>query len=125
VASLASLALNPILGSRSPFAFYYVAVLVTAFSCGLGPSVLALVLGSWSALVVFSHGGGSEAVWLASTPVGLGLYYLVGLAAIAVSEGHRRVQRRLEQEVAERRRAERELRESEERHRVTLGGERL
>ena len=57
---------------------------------------------------------------IAAALVSLGVYYLVGLVGIAVSEVHLRVQRRLEKEIRERKKAERELRESEEWHRVTL-----
>jgi PAS domain S-box-containing protein len=119
-ASLVRLALHPILGPYSPFTLYYVVVLVSAWYCGSGPSIVALVLGSLLGLFLFSPPSGHQPWGLTSTMVGLGLFFLVGLAAIGIIESHRQIRESLEEEASERRRAERELRESEAWHRVTL-----
>ncbi len=120
IATLVRLLLSPILGSQTPFATYFVAVLITACFWGWGPAVLCLVLASFPAVFLFFPAGVGQEEQSAVTPIRLGSYYLVSLVAIAISEVHRRVQRRLEEEIRERKKVERELRESEEWHRVTL-----
>ena len=46
VATLVRLLFSPILGSQSPFATYFVAILITACFWGWGPGLLTLVLGT-------------------------------------------------------------------------------
>ena len=45
LATLLRAALAPVLKDHAPFAVYYVAILFTAWYCGLGPSLLATVAG--------------------------------------------------------------------------------
>jgi PAS domain S-box-containing protein len=105
--------LDPLIGDEDPFSCFYVAVLLSAWYGGLGPSILALVLGATAAFALILARGGD----VASLLVGLILYGVVGSAMILVSEAHRRARRHLEREVAQRRRAERDSRESEGRFR--------
>jgi len=120
IATLVRLLLSPILGGQTPLATYVVAVLLTACFWGWGPAVLCLALASFPAVFLFFPGNSGHGALSASTLLSLGVYYMVGLVGIAVSEFHLRVQRRLEEEIRDRKKAERELRESEEWHRVTL-----
>ncbi len=42
LATAARLAIDPLLGPNYPFVTYFVSLLLTAWACGLGPSILAL-----------------------------------------------------------------------------------
>jgi PAS domain S-box-containing protein len=111
---------DPILGDRLPFIMVYPAVMFAAWYGGLGPSVLALVLG-WLASAYFF--GLPERSFLsgdATDRVVRVLQILIGVSIIAFGELHRATQRRLESEVAERRRTEEATRAQGERFRITL-----
>ena len=108
------------LGPRYPFLIYLFTVVLTAWVCGSGAAVLALVL-SFLATVYFIIP--PFATFAISGPVvfaGLFLYLPVGAIAIAVIEGERRHRRRLEQKNADRQQAEDELRKSEARLRLAM-----
>jgi hypothetical protein len=54
MATLMRLALNPVLGdTRVPFTFYLLAVMVTAWACGLWPALLSVLLGALTATYLF------------------------------------------------------------------------
>jgi K+-sensing histidine kinase KdpD len=105
--------LDPVLGDTHPFATFFVAVVLSAWHGGVGPSLLTLVLGTLSATYLFIQPRNSFAVHDLKDQVALGLYVFVGLVTTSLSESLRAAQRRaesrqrqLEQEVAERRRVE-------------------
>ena len=106
LATAGRLALTPTFGPNYPFLTYFFALLLTAWLCGLGPSVLALVLGSLAALCFvlpsLTSFGISWPVYL----VGVSLYLVIGSVAISIVEAERKVRRRLEREIAQRQRVE-------------------
>jgi two-component sensor histidine kinase/PAS domain-containing protein len=71
VATLVRLAFNPVLGSQIPFASFFFATLVSALYGGVGPAILATLLGGLAAWFLwfdppfqFASIGGTEAVLL-------------------------------------------------------------
>ena len=44
IATLARLGLDPVLGGHAPYPTYFLAVVITCWSCGLGPSILCVVI---------------------------------------------------------------------------------
>lgn len=97
-ATLARLALDPVLGDHLPFVTYFVAVAFVAWWSGLGPSIFALVAGWWLAEFFFVS---PRYVWYphGKTPahlVSAAAYFMVGCSSIAVCEAMRRAQRRSE-----------------------------
>ena len=52
-ATVGRAAMGSALGQRQPFATFYIALILAAWYGGLGPSVLALILGGLSALYFF------------------------------------------------------------------------
>ena len=74
------------------FSWYYAAVSITAWHCGLRPSLLALLLGYVAADWFFIEPRGSL-IFNNSNPdewIGLATYFVVGLAIVACIEGLRR-----------------------------------
>src|SRR5262249_15238987 len=69
---------------------FYIAVMVTAWHGGLGPSLVALSLGLLSASYFFGPARDSFAVFGLEQQVGLALYLLVGLGTALLSEALRR-----------------------------------
>ena len=66
VATAARQALGPALGERQPFATFYIAVILSAWYGGLGPSIVAMTLGGLSALFFFLAPMGTfSATWTA------------------------------------------------------------
>ena len=53
VATAVRAALGPALGQRQPFATFYIALILSAWYGGLGPSIVAMTLGGLSALFFF------------------------------------------------------------------------
>ena len=111
IATLVRLLLSPVLGSQAPFVTFLVAILITACFMDWRTAGLTLVLGSLPALFLFFPGGFGQGIHSSAALVSLGTYYLIGLVAIAVSEVHLQGQRRLEEEIRERQRAQLTLRE--------------
>ncbi len=110
-------ALGPLMGQRQSFLCFDLAVLFTAWYGGFGPSVAAIFLSCLSAAYVYlpPHG-----LLHSSDPgdlVALGMFVAVSSAIVAFSEVNRATQRRLEREVADRKFAEEEARDSEDRFR--------
>ena len=97
-ATLARWGLDPVLGDHLPYPTYFVAVVFVAWWSGLGPSIVALVVGWWVADFLFVS---PRYLWHphGATPahvVGAITYFMVGMANIAVCEAMRWAQRRSE-----------------------------
>ena len=120
VALMTALRLALPFGPRQRFSTFYFAVIFTAWYGGLGPAVLAIVLGCLSVGYFFLIPLYSVRVVRAGDLLGTGLFIAVCTALVAFSEAGRAVRRRLESEVADRRRAEQSEREQRERHQTTL-----
>src|SRR4051794_11661144 len=122
---------DPWLGEHSPFAFFFIAIMIAAWYGGLIPGAVTLLLGAAAGSYFFVHPRGSLLVHTFKDLVALGMYCFVGAAVIVFSETHRTSLRRaeetaeklrlheqeLEREIAERREIEESLRASEERFR--------
>ena len=111
------LLLDPVLGDRSPYATLLFAVLLTAWYGGLGPALMAAVIGSFSADYFLVAPRGSLGLQSTDQWVNLLLYASVS-AGIAILGGmmhasHARAFRRLHQ-------AQADLAQSQERLRLTL-----
>jgi PAS domain S-box-containing protein len=131
LATLLRKLLDPVLGHAAPFTAYFVAIMLTAWYGGLGPSLLALVSGALLATYLFVEPRGSFLIHDLEHQVSFGLYLFVGVVVALLSESlhasRRRteaaradlanVNRALEKEIAERRQAEQWLLESEQRFR--------
>src|SRR3954462_7408283 len=104
---------HPTLGNRQPFFTLVLAVIFMAWYGGLGPSLLALGLGAISgAYFLLAPPGPPATLWVADL-LGLDLYLAVGSAIVVFGEAGPAARRRLEAEVADRRRAEEALRRGE------------
>ena len=88
--------LDPALGNQTPFATFYVAVMVTAWMGGLGPAVLALLSGFLAASYFFVPERGSLIIHEVPHQVSLLLYLFVGVFSILISESLRNAKRRAE-----------------------------
>ncbi|MDB5351002.1 MAG: domain S-box [Planctomycetota bacterium] len=120
VATVLRFGLNPLLGERQPYVLFYLAVILTAWQGGLGPSVLALVLSCVSAVWFFVPAHNPLRPGDPTDLIGFGLFIAVCLSIVAFSEAHRAARRRLEGEVTIRRRAEEAERTQREQLRATL-----
>jgi PAS domain S-box-containing protein len=119
-AAAVRLLLNPILGEREPFATFLVAIIFTAWYGGLGPSMLAFILGTSAAVFLFTPPQGYLVVQHAADWVGMVVFAIVGLTSLLFCESLRAAQQnahalarealdrqqQLEHEMAQRRRAE-------------------
>jgi PAS domain S-box-containing protein len=116
-ATLARLALLPLLGEHSPFLLYALAVLVTAARFGVGPSLLATAVGGLVGNILFQSPRGAlgvETIGEATTlamflAVGIGLSLVVGSGGRAWKALHER-ETQLASSRAQRRASEAELR---------------
>lgn len=105
--------LDPLLEDHLPFALFYLAVLVASWCGGVGPALLALVLGFLIGSYYFDDTRGSFEIELVEQQVGAVLHFVVGFAIIFFSEAMLRARRRTEA-------AARALRESEDRLRLAI-----
>lgn len=112
--------LHPVLGSTSPYSTYLMAVLLTAWGCTLGPTIVSLVVGA--SLAVFLFVSPEEAYQMPTRldVARLTVYLFLGTVGIVVTESERRVRLRLEQEIRERKRVGQKLRESEQKYRTAV-----
>ena len=101
--------LPPLLGERQPFVTFYIALIVSAWFGGLGPSLLALALGALSALALFTPRPGSPSANTTADLLGAALYVVVGSVLVAYSQAHRTARSRLEQAEASERRQRRRV----------------
>jgi PAS domain S-box-containing protein len=120
LATLLRLLLHPLLDNTAPYVTYYIAVLFTAWACGLGPALLTLFLGAAAAVTFFVAPRASLAIEGAPNIIGLTLYFSVGTIGALLSQEMHRARRRaelnaltaqqrqaeLEEQIAERKRAE-------------------
>jgi PAS domain S-box-containing protein len=117
VATGAALLLHPLPAHDLPYGFLYVAVIVSAWCGGAGPALLALALGTWAAARFFVPASGSH------DPLASAIYFGIGLVSALLCASLRAALRRarasavsawererlLEQQAAERQRAEEAL----------------
>ncbi len=131
MAVLARLVLERLLGIPYPMISFFLAVIYAAWYCGLGPSILVIVLSALAAPLFLSSP--ARILDVGSDALSRLLMFLTGALAVALMGGSlcaareqaeksaraaAAERRRLEQEVVERRRVEKALRGSEERFRV-------
>lgn len=106
--------LTPLLGTDNPYLTAWVAIVVSAWYCGIGPSIvctLISMLGVWYWFLPYFH---SFVLQNPRTEIsGMVLFLAVEGFIIALGEANRRSKARLERESAERRRIEDELRSSQ------------
>ncbi len=121
LATVARLALDPVLGGLFPFVTYYAAVLFTAWYGGAGPAIVAVILGTLLSDYFFLAPLNSLHV-ADDTTLGMALFNVAGLFVIFYSRDYHVGRTRLEREVVQRCRAEAERRDEGERLRVTLEG---
>ena len=121
-AMLLRLALNPVLGNRFPFFLQIVAVMVSAYYCGFGPSMAALALGSVPALYRVMYGG--EVPTRSWVALGAAWIFCILLAWLLARQWRMRTQvessSRLAGERLEQLALERSQREREERYSAQL-----
>jgi PAS domain S-box-containing protein len=89
---LLRLALNPALGTRNPYTASFLAVLISAHYFGIGPSIVAGLVGGIVANALFTGGGHAFPGHL--DPIVLIFYFLVCTVAIWLMELQRREHRR-------------------------------
>lgn len=89
LATILRLALNPFIADRFPFAFFFFAVLMATWLGGVGPGVVALVLGGIVADLLYLPPTGSISMSESSAIVGLAVYCLVSAFVIAVVARYR------------------------------------
>lgn len=111
--------LSPLLGEHSPFVTVWAAVIFAVWCCGTGPAVVTALIGLFGVWYWFFppyhsfslHDPRADI----STMVG---FIVLSALIIALGDGDHRSQRQLRQEIAERLRTDKNLRESEERLRI-------
>jgi PAS domain S-box-containing protein len=120
-------ALTPVLGDTVPYIQCFPAVMVSAWYGGLGPGLAATALGALIAVFFLVPPHFSLVINQAADAAGLILFLLVGTVISTLNEGLRRSRETAERQaadlqtsLAERERAHRSLRESEERLRFAL-----
>ncbi len=86
LATLLRMALDPILGDHQPFVTYYVAVLLISWSCGKGPSLLAIGLSALAGDYSFIPPRTSLNISDVEQARGLVLFVLVALVILLLNE---------------------------------------
>ncbi|HXM11289.1 MAG TPA: DUF4118 domain-containing protein [Terriglobales bacterium] len=115
IALLAREMLSPFLGESNPYHTVWIAVVFSAWYCGVAPAVVATLLSLVGIWYFFLPPFGSFALQNPRTDI----YGMVGFLVfssfiIALGEANRRSKERSEREVAERRRIENALRKSQQ-----------
>ena len=103
------MALDPVVKNQAPFTVYFAGVMFVAwFSRGWGPSLMAITLGSLTGSYLFCEPRGS--IWIDDSEhqITLGLFIIVGIYLVYLSN-------LLARDIARRKLAETELRQSQER----------
>jgi PAS domain S-box-containing protein len=90
------LLLEPVLRYELPFITLFLAVFVAAWVGGLGPALVATVLGALAGLFLFFPAGFSSALRHPVGPIGAVLFMVIGAAAGWLGESRLRAQRRAE-----------------------------
>jgi PAS domain S-box-containing protein len=96
LATLARLALDPVLHDRGALITYYFAVALVAWLGGLGPGLLSLVLGGLAAAFFFMPPRGTLLMERTENQVGLGLYFVTGMIIVVLAEAQRSARRKAE-----------------------------
>jgi PAS domain S-box-containing protein len=114
VALLLRFLLSPWLGTDNPYLTAWAAILVSAWYCGISPSIVCTLisaLGVWYFFLPYFH---TFALQNPKTEIS-GMVLFLGLSGliIALGEANRRSKARSEREAAERRRVEDELRKAQ------------
>jgi signal transduction histidine kinase len=117
LATLLRKLLDPVLEDTAPFTAYFVAIMLTAWYGGLGPSLLALVSGALLAAYLFVEPRGSLMIHDLEHQVSLGLYLFVGVVVALLSESLHASRRRVEAASAEKERVQRLLLEQQQHQR--------
>jgi signal transduction histidine kinase len=112
VATLVRWLLDPVLEGSAPFSVYYAAVMFTAWCAGLGPSLVALVMGAFLADYLFIEPRVSILSPNLEHQVGLALYIAVGVSRRRLEAAHAE-QQRAQQLLLEHQQHQRELVETE------------
>jgi two-component system CheB/CheR fusion protein len=106
--------LDPVLEETHPFLTYYLAIVFIAWACEMGPTILAILLGSVAATYFFLTPRWTTAVHQVEDQIAVGVFVFFGAVTAVLSQQVRRTrqrlerkQRQLEQEVAQRRDSER------------------
>jgi PAS domain S-box-containing protein len=94
LATCVRILLDPVLGDRLPLIFLFVAVLFTAWYGGVGPSLLATILGVLSAVFFLLGPHSSFAIRPPDSQVGLALFVVASLVSILLAEVVRATERR-------------------------------
>lgn len=95
-ATLVRMAIDPVVGDLHPFVTYNFAIILTAWYCGVAPSVVSLLLGLMAAAYFFATPRGSVFVRGVDVQVGMLLYVVVGLSSIIFNELMHSANRRAE-----------------------------
>ena len=90
LATIIRLLLDPLLGDRFPFITFFCSIVLVAWLVGLGPSLAALLLSCLSAAYFILPPRGSLGIYSQENQVGLGIFFLTGLA-VALLSGEERV----------------------------------
>lgn len=121
LATLLRFLLNPLLENSAPYVTYILAVLITAWACGLGPALLAICLGAMGAVFFFVPAQTTLNINGTANIIGLVLYLSISTVGTLLSHEMHRARRRAETnaEIARGRQAEleqqmAELRKAEE-----------
>lgn len=112
-ATLVRMSIDPLVGDLHPFVTYFFSIIFTAWFCGLGPSVLVLILGFFSAAYFFASPRWSILVKGVDVQVGMVLYVFIGISCIVFSEltkaANKRAIQTANQLIVERANLEREM----------------
>jgi signal transduction histidine kinase len=114
VAILLRQILSPLLGTYNPYHTFWAAVVFCAWYCGVGPSVVTVLLDLLGAWYWFLPPAGSFALQDPKADIyGMLGFVIFSGFIIALGEANRRSKKRFEKELADRIRTEATLRESE------------
>src|SRR5260370_2724123 len=94
LATLAYMGLPPLLGAQRAFSPFFLAAIITAWYAGLGPALLALVLGFFIAVYGFVPAEHVGASLVRVDPVGRALYLFVGTISVFLIESLRMAKQR-------------------------------
>jgi PAS domain S-box-containing protein len=117
IATWVRLLLDPPLGNQAPYATLLFAVLVTSSYGGIGPALLAVLLGSFSADYFVVQPRGSLGLTGADEYVSWALYWILGIGIALLGGGMKAARERSARKSLN---AEEALSQSEERLRLTL-----
>src|SRR5262249_10480902 len=94
LATVLRLLLDPILANRFPFITFFFALVLVAWLAGQGPSLAAFVFGCLSSSSFILPPRGTLLIQGEDTQIGLGIFFLAGLAVALLSGSLRTAQQR-------------------------------